>query len=267
MRHPRRAGALVAALVVVSTAAVATPGSGPAAGQPWDLVYISDSSGWGVARFYARQITEDRGAAVRVHDKWEMSLSTDVILDRLRTPSHHLVRLVRDAEVIVVYGNPEVSETPGHPQTGGNCMGDGRRPISYGPKTWTRYIADLKAIYRQVFELRKGRPVILRTANWAMPIIGHGPTVPPGPSWEESGITDACTAAWEMFAWAVSKAAIAYRVPVADVYTAFNGSGHREDPVEKGYIQGDNVHPNNAGRAVIAETLAALGYERVQRPR
>jgi lysophospholipase L1-like esterase len=44
-------------------------------------------------------------------------------------------------------------------------------------------------------------------------------------------------------------------VPVADVYKAFNGPAHLEDPVDKGYMPGDNIHPSDAGRAVIAETL------------
>jgi lysophospholipase L1-like esterase len=71
---------------------------------------------------------------------------------------------------------------------------------------------------------------------------------------------------FETFSWAISQAAKAYHVPVADVYRAFNGKSHREDPVAKGYIKADGIHPNNRGRAVIAKTIAALGYRKVAPP-
>jgi ABC-type transport system substrate-binding protein len=91
----------------------------------WDLVYISDSSGWGVAAEYAARIEADLGVEVEVHDLWGGGLPALVILEALRG-EHALpswlggsvddVRpVIAEAEVIVVYGNPEGSETPEHP--------------------------------------------------------------------------------------------------------------------------------------------------------
>jgi hypothetical protein len=35
--------------------------------EEWDLVYISDSTGWGVPEKYAANIERDNGKTVRVH--------------------------------------------------------------------------------------------------------------------------------------------------------------------------------------------------------
>ena len=280
MRTSRQSiGALLAAifgvLVVLgfatavqgATAAATSSGLAALRSQPVDLVYISDSSGWGVARTYARLIRHDLGAAVRVHDQWTPDLAAATILKRLRKPSNPWVRLIRNAEVIVVYGNP-VGLGIKAVQSGA-CVDGSTPPPAIGPRTWQPYVATLKAIYKRIFAIRKSRPVILRTANWYVPIIYHGAVIvgPPGPSWQDSGIIDLCTKFEESHSAAIAQAANAYRVPMADVYSAFNGPNHLEDPVAKGYLQADNVHPNNKGRAVIAQTLTALGYKRVTPPR
>lgn len=130
------------------------------------------------------------------------------------------------------------------------------------------YIAALKAIYKRIFEIRKGAPMILRSYTYYVPVIAHAPAELPGvTSWDEAGITDICTRKFEWHAWAIRQAAAAYRVPVADVYTSFNGKTHREDPVAKGYTKPDNEHPNARGAAVITNEVAALRYKPVTPPR
>jgi hypothetical protein len=231
-----------------------------------DLVWISDSVGWGVAGFYARQIRDDLGVAVLVQDRWEADLTAAAVLQRLRTPKHRWIRLIRNAEVIFVSGNSYGL----YQGKGGNCVSTGcQRPITYGPRTYRQYIAALKAIYRRIFDIRNGRPVIMRANNWYAPAIAQAPSSMfyPHVSWESCGIVDVCTKCFEGLSWAISRAATPYRVRVADVYTAFNGPEHREDPVAKGYIQEDGIHVSDAGRAVFARTLADLGYEPARPPR
>jgi hypothetical protein len=233
-----------------------------------DLVWISESSGWSVARFYARRIRQDLGATVRAHDLWEGNLMAVDILDRLRTPGHPWIRLIREAEVIVVKGGPVGLSIKTVER--GDCVVAGcQRPLAIGPRTWRPYVAALKAIYARIFEIRKGKPVILRTANWYVPNISHAPACPgfAPVSLEDCGIVDVCTRWYESWDAAIVRAAAAYRVPVADVHSVFNGPTHREDPVAKGYIQGDGIHPSNAGREVMAKTLGDLGYKPVKPPR
>ena len=234
------------------------------AGNPLDLVWISDSHGWGVAPLYARRIKEDLGVAVRVHDKWEGNLAAATVLERLRAPGHPWLRLIRDAEVIVVAGNPFGLGIKNVERSA--CYG-GPRPLPLGAEQWAPWIRTLKAIYARIFELRKGKPVVLRTETDYMPTLYQGPVLPPGKSWQEAGVLIACTRLAESANAAVRRAAKAYGVAVADVYTAFNGKTHLEDPIAKGYIQPDNIHPNDAGRAVAADTFADLGYKKVKPPR
>jgi len=283
MRTPRHLiGVLLAVFgllvaVALTTAAAGTNGSEASSGravltgQPWDLVYISDSSGWGVARLYAQHIRQDRGVTVRVHDQWTAGLPALAILERLRTPGDIWARLVRNAEVIVVYGNAAGLGIKTVERGDCSCRATigCKAPIALGPQTWRPYVVTLKAIYKRIFELRNGKQAILRTANWYVPMISHAPDSMfwAHRSWEEAGIVDACTRQEESHSAAIARAAAAYRAPMADVYTAFNGRDHREDPFAKGYLQADGIHPSDGGRAVIAQTLADLGYTQVKPPR
>ena len=263
-------GAVVAVALATTVHGAKASASASAQGmptsEPWDLVWITDSTGWGVAPFYARQIKQARGVPVRVHDEWVGGLAAVTILERLKAPSDPWLRLVRNAEVIIVFGNPVGLAVD---KGGGDCITNLASPRLVGRQAWPKFIAGMKAIYKRIFEIRQGKPVILRTTTMYVPVIHHGPNSPffPPESWDEAGVTEICTTHWESFSWAISNAAAAYKVRVADVYTAFNGKTHLEDPVAKGYIQADGIHPNKKGRAVIAKTLAALGYKQVKPPR
>ncbi len=263
---------VVAGAVVLATTSEAAKRPRSASGvaapvrKTLDLVWISDSVGWGVASFYARHIRRDLGVKVRVHDQWEGGLSAQEILARLRT-GHFWVRLIRNAEVIVVSGNPTgtlgVDRDACVEASGGAII----PPRELGPQVWTRYVATRKAIYKRIFVIRKRKPVILRTNNTYVPVIYQAPREESGHppvSWQQSGVVDVCTKFFESYSAAIATAAAAYRVPVADVYRAFNGESHLDDPVAKGYIQTDGIHPNSNGRTVFANTLARLGYKKVQ---
>ena len=49
-------------------------------------------------------------------------------------------------------------------------------------------------------------------------------------------------------------------IPMAQVHLAFNGPNGDQDPVAKGLITVDGVHPNDNGHKAIADALRALGY-------
>lgn len=119
---------------------------------------------------------------------------------------------------------------------GGNCVSDlPKPPLASRQQDWSSYITGVKAMYKRIFQIRNGKPVILRTSNWYAAAIAQPPSSPfyRPISWKQAGLVDACTKEFEMFAWAISNAAAAYRVRVADVYTPFNGKDHRQDPVAK----------------------------------
>lgn len=49
-------------------------------------------------------------------------------------------------------------------------------------------------------------------------------------------------------------------IPTVGVYSAFNGADGTEDPVAKGLIHADGLHPNEAGFQLIADKLRSIGY-------
>jgi hypothetical protein len=170
----RRVARVVAALAIVSVAAChprVRPGGGCPASlgcRHQRLVRLRSR------RLLASRIKQYRGVAVRVSRPVARRPPGGRGSRETRTPSHFWVRLIRDAEVIVVCSSPSRSRTPGHPWKGGDCMNDGagRPPTDREPGRSTS--RNLKAIYKQIFEIRKNKPVILRTANWAVGSSGAG---------------------------------------------------------------------------------------------
>ena len=49
-------------------------------------------------------------------------------------------------------------------------------------------------------------------------------------------------------------------IPYAQVYGAYNGANGDEDPITKGYIASDGLHPSTAGHQAMADLLRALAY-------
>jgi lysophospholipase L1-like esterase len=49
-------------------------------------------------------------------------------------------------------------------------------------------------------------------------------------------------------------------IPFAQVHLAFNGPNGDQNPVAKGLITLDGIHPNDNGHKVIADALRATGY-------
>jgi lysophospholipase L1-like esterase len=49
-------------------------------------------------------------------------------------------------------------------------------------------------------------------------------------------------------------------IPTAGIYSAFNGTGGNEDPIAKGLMNTDGLHPSEAGYQLISDKLRAIGY-------
>jgi len=227
--------------------------------EEWDLLWISDSSGWGVAEVYAAYIEEDTGIPVNVYDYWDGGLSAGTILDILEGGSNFNAELDRiperipEMEVIVFYTNPEESVDADNPWDW-NC-GQSTLLKTYvnacEMDTFALYTQHLESIYQHIFDLHNGRPLIIRAYDAYNPTLAR---------WEKDGTFDACQACWGNYNAAIHQAAAKFDIPVAKVYDAWNGSDH--DPNDKGYTK-DGIHPNELGAQVIAEELRKLGYDPV----
>lgn len=237
-----------------TTTPTAMPNEGKA---EWDMVFFSDSSGWGVADRYAAHIEKDLGVTVKVYDLSGPSLSAGTVLAALRgeesryPTSTGVPDLIREAEVVVFYANPQESVSESNPGDW-NCVSLKPYVNDCSPETFDAYGADLEAIYREILALRGDSSIIIRAFDAYNPLYSV---------FREHGVYNECVRCWENYNEAIHQAAAVHNVLVAHVYDAFNGSNHDEDPREKGYIGDDGVHTTGAGRDVIAELLRELGYE------
>lgn len=224
----------------------------------WDLVLISDSSGWGVADLLARFIEEDLGVTVTVYDLPLANLSAGRVLRALRGEGQefhavlqNLPYIIPNAEVVVFMASPAESVSAAHPGDW-NCV----PPPPYyvndcSMETFEIYAADLNAIYDEILRLRGGAPTIIRAFEY-----WHRPSL-----WEEDGVQDACKVCMDKVNATLREAAAAHNVPIAQVSDVFNSPARDEDPSEKGYIGADGLHASDEGQRVIADLLRRLGYD------
>ena len=150
----------------------------------WNLVYISDSTGWGVARIYSQNIERDTGKNVQIHDYAIGNLSAIDVLKALQGDPKSLSNKklknlqsdIAQAEVIIFLANPS-----GDPSYGG-VQGGVEQCIAYHsdfqlddftPSLYEPYIKNLKTIYELIFNLRMGKPTIIRAKGFYNPLISE----------------------------------------------------------------------------------------------
>ena len=236
--------------------ALASCGSDTAAfppGEAIDLVYISDSGGWGVAERYADLAAEALDREVRVHDHATGGLSAARALQMIQGS---LADEVATAEIVVVYGNPEGSGVDFRQPDIGTCVTTSRTerqaPVIATEQEWQPYRGLMDDIYREIWKLRENRPTILRAVDLYAPVISD---------WRAAGIEAECIANWETWSRVLEAAAEANGAVFVSPFDILNGPNHDEDPREKGWILDDGQHTTAEGAAAIADALAAAGFQ------
>jgi hypothetical protein len=266
-------GILLLALVATfSLTACISPAEPPQQPQPaaeimpledleeWDLLWISDSSGWDVADVYAGMVAEDTGKIINVHDKWLGGLPAALVYQALTGaydgPSltlEQLPELVSEAEIIVFYANPSESINESRPGDWECISGHGSYVNDCDPEIFTTYLDHLDTIYQRVFELRAGQPTIILSYDAYNPRINL---------LRENGVYEECKQCWGYYNDAIHLAAAKFNIPVACISESWNGPGWDIDPNDLGYTK-DGEHPNELGIEVIAQALRELGYDPV----
>ena len=243
----------------------------------WDLLFISDSSNIGVGDIYARLIEADQHVKVNLHDCSRADLRTFSELQMLQNnslscePNKSWADLVREAEVIVVFGNPEGSMPTDGSWTGPtswiDCVHGGASVTSLDAAaaatykanivnscsrdTFALYRTHLGALFDKIFELRAGTPVIMRATDFYIPVFSL---------WQAAGVEDCCSTCVEAFSSAIHQVAAEHKVPVGSSMTALNGPDHRGDPMKLGYIGPDGLHLSTLGAQRVAQALQQTGY-------
>jgi hypothetical protein len=249
-------------LLILAITLVLVGCSSPTASMPkgpdaeWTVMVIGDSTMWYLGEAFASNIEEDVGVKVKLHPWIVGGLSAGEVLLALEYEEGGLSKLLKDAEVVVIWVNPEDSEIPETPMDFGACFGIGT-PGSCPPEAFEKFTADLEAIYAKIFELRDGQPTILRAVDFYNPLVS---------TWIKYGMFEECTYCWENLSDATRLAAEAYNIPFLSRYDAFDGVNHDEDPREKGLIMSDGVHPTKLAGEYTADLLSKMGYDPVPPP-
>lgn len=226
-----------------------------AAAEPFDLVWFSDSSA-AVADLMAQRIEQRLGVEVRVHDFWGPGHRGSAAFIADMTEVAAVEDALVDAEMIVLYANP--GGTPAFDATPELCFAP-EAPVEKLPKAQTAadyapFAERLRFIYDRIFNLRVGRPTIIRAVDAYVPLE----------MWRAAGVAEWCSVMWETWTSVARDVAAAYDVPMASMYDALNGLAHDQDPVDKGYIGDDGVHLGDAGQAAQVDVIDALGYDPIE---
>jgi hypothetical protein len=218
--------------------------------EPWDLVWFSDSMGFGVAEAWAELIEDAEGVEVRVHD-YAIGGTPIVKFRQMLGDDEDIRPEVADAEIIVVFGNASAMGPPDTEVCHVPLSTDRDPPEFYTSADFSAYGDVYRGIFEMIFELRAGEPTVIRVFDKFAGLLVD---------WREAGIDAECTATYEAEAGAIREAADEYGVSMASVYDAFNGPDHDQDPREKGYVTWDGMHASPEGASAHAEVLHALGY-------
>lgn len=266
------AAVLVGSLVAACGSSSSDAGQFPA-GEPVDLLYISDSGGWEVAERYVELAAEALDREVRFHDHRIGGMSMSTVPSMVRDS---LADEVAEAEIIVLYAQPrgleyklpqpniltcftaaDAVEDPDYSGEWTPGMEWEDPPVVPTVEDWQPYRDVLDEVYDEIWKAREGRPVVLRAHD-----IYNGFIAP----WREVGVEAECTANWEVEMEVIQEAAEANGAVFVSFFDVFNGPKHDEDPRAKGWMADDGMHANDKGGSIAAEALAAVGFELSEPP-
>jgi hypothetical protein len=213
----------------------------------WHLLYLGDVQGSQIAKRYAQRAEKALGVHVVVTELGSPLTPAPTILDLLRAAPGDTVS---HAEIIVVTGTPG----PAGREVSWPCRFD-LTPAGlkvYSVTDWKPYRAQLDALYREIWKLRNGIATIMRAVDYYAPLILE---------WRKAGIERQCTANYESMSRTIRQAAHANGAVMVSAYDALNGPRHQQDPRARGYVAHDGFSTTAKGAAVIADLLAATGFQ------
>jgi lysophospholipase L1-like esterase len=246
-------GLMIAVFLLVTCTPAVAPTTKP--GELWHVVVLGDSQSWGYGEYYAKQLEADLGAKIELDDLSLGNLRTGQLLGDLRGDplSRPEVRSsVKQAKVVTFIAPPaDQINLPIVSLAEEDKLAESGR-TNCSSKALEDYKADLEAIIAEIFSLRKGQPTIVLAKDYYCPFYSD---------WKKVGRYDEYKRCWDALNATIHQVAAEHKIPVAEVYAAFNGPNHDQDPRDKGYLGADGIHTNEAGRQLMADQFRKLGYE------
>ncbi len=216
-------------------------------GETWDYVILGSSIGTWWAEYYGDLVESDLGVELLYHNYYVGSQTVSELLFNIRN-MERLREDIQKAEVITIgVGCADmftVIETFG---------ADG---FLKDPKRIKEKLDEFRETYdsmlTELLSLTSPTDTIIRTMDFYYPYVGI---------YQARGIYNQNKQYWQEFNKCIVQVSQKYGIPVAKVFEAFHGPQGNDDPVEKGYLDGWDIHSSEEGEKVIAAEFQKLGYE------
>lgn len=250
---------------LIGSATAITPGSTTQSGEATTgdgkLVYVAlgDSTAFtpprpnGLIYRYADMLASHFGVEVDLRKQTQGGIHSSTLLDRLRTWESLRADLA-EADVVTtnipinVWIEPLKTVSGWQGRDPAACGGDdGQQCLR---DALEQYKADTDAIVDELVAVC-GDDVLIRLYDLYMINTGYK---------LETGTLDVSNPYWKAGMDYVEESAARYGIPVAQVYDAFMGPDGTDDPYLKGLLDDDQLHPNAAGAALMADLLDQFGY-------
>lgn len=243
------------ALCVLCAALAGCGGAvGSTSSSAWQYTALGDSLAFGIldtqggyARRYDGYVATDTGNSVAFTDLGVNGAHSGDLLNSLQNDANFRSHISASQVVTWDIGGDDLLHAVNlfqNNQCGGadnqDCL---RSAVSSFMTNWD-------AVVQQLLALRSKSNTILRTMDVYNPFVAE--LIVQGTYNTVEPYLDAVNQH-------IAASAQANGIPMAQIHLAFNGASGQEDPITKGLLTVDGVHPNDAGHKLIADTLRALG--------
>jgi lysophospholipase L1-like esterase len=248
-------GALLVACLCVVFLLPSCGGSAGSGSTHWQYTALGDSLAVGVldsqggyVRRYEADIGADTGVTVSLLDLGVNGAHSGDLLNSLQNDSTFRSN-VSSAQVITWdIGGDDLLHAI-NLFNNGQCGGaDNLDCVRSAVAT---FMPNWDAIVQQILTLRDKNNTIIRTMDIYNPFVAQ---------LQANGQFNTIEPFLDQVNQHIAASAQANGIPMAQIHLVFNGPNGTDDPVAKGLLTVDGIHPNDAGHKVIADALRGLGY-------
>ncbi len=210
-------------------------------------VGVLDSQG-GYVRRYRNDIATDTGKTVSLIDLGVNGAHSGDLLNSLKNDPRFQNDVSSSQVVTWDIGGDDVLHAINLFQNG-QCGGADN--LDCVRAAVSSFMSNWDAVVQQILKLRDKNNTIIRTMDIYNPFVARLMI---------QGTFNTLEPFLDQVNQHIAASAKANGIPMAHVHLAFNGPNGDEDPIAKGLITVDGIHPNDNGHKVIADAFRALGY-------